>query len=43
MIGANELHAFFGAEDNVENGTDAAMGHVSTVPPLKGLPNKIDA
>ena len=43
MIGANELHALFGAEDNVEDGTDVAVRHVSTVPPLKRLPNKIDA
>ena len=43
MIGANELHALFGAENNVEDGTDVAVRHVSTVPPLKGLPNKIDA
>ena len=43
MIGANELHALFGAEDNVEDGTDVAVSPVSTVPPLNGLPNKIDA
>ena len=43
MIGANELHALFGAENNVEDGTDVAVRHVSTVPPLKGLPNKIAA
>jgi len=43
MIGANELHALFGAEDDVEDGTDVAVRQVSPVSPLKGLPNKIDA
>jgi len=37
MVGTNELHALFRAEDNVEDGTDVTMGHGSPVPPLKGL------
>ena len=41
MVGRDELHALFGAEDDVEDGSDVAMGHVSPVPPLKGLSNKI--
>jgi hypothetical protein len=37
IAGANELHALFGAKDNVEDGTDIAVGHLSPVPPLKGF------
>jgi hypothetical protein len=28
MFGPNELHALFGAEDDVEDGTDVAVGHM---------------
>ncbi|MGD0932490.1 MAG: hypothetical protein ABR902_17710 [Candidatus Korobacteraceae bacterium] len=28
MFGANALHALFGAEDDMENGTDVAVGHM---------------